>query len=299
MIDWSIENRPLKEQSRHNIARSSRKDKKLLLIMPGNSGRDVETLRQYGVATGKSKWLVVERKKAVLDAFRQKKLLPDDQSTYHSKDLHRLQLTAIPDFVWLDLCGNLTNNDALWLKKQLPVSSQLDLFITLSGRSRSNKFFRQCLNLLSKKYKAEMEDIEKNQLKPNKLGITDAKEKRIIATHWQILQYCLPSAGIQCWIYKDGASPTMMLYHLRHFGEKKVHFAQEDFDAFLGIIDKRDQSMDEIIHAILAAQTSKEIILARTLLNDYLEASDDSDATYKKIQKCVQSIRQRQMHSIF
>jgi len=290
MINWSVENRPLKEQSRKIIAEVSSKNKNLLLVMPGNSGRDVRLLQKHKVGLKRSKWIVVEKKKDVLDSFAKKRLLPNHKTQYYRGLLSSLSLNEIPDFMWLDLCGNLTIKDVLWLKN-LTIHEDLDLFITLSVCYRGNVFFKNCLQTLTSKYKSQVDSAIKNDLSRKLLSVPP-KHLPIIVAHWQLLQYCLPTAKTNCYVYQD--KTTMMLYHLRNFEGRQETFAQEDFDILVGL---KQISEEEIITAVLSAR-GQEIQEVKSRLNSYVHNQADPESARASILEKIELIRRQQI-SIF
>ena len=58
---WDWNKRPMKDLTRHIVAKQSAKNKKHLLVLPGSTARDTDILKYYGVGTDDSLWTLVEK----------------------------------------------------------------------------------------------------------------------------------------------------------------------------------------------------------------------------------------------
>ena len=245
-FQWDPSMRPVKEISRHVVAKTSGKNKKHLLVMPGSTGRDIEILRHYGVATPQSKWTIVERESKYRRMLRERKLFKnyanvldheDHYNTLSSLEIKERFGKTIPyDFAWFDLLGNLGLNDIFWLKDSFPANyPELDLFFTFRFAARGNRTVIMLRNTL---WAWEPERMHETRLSiqpskalrkqkgmygdvgydPRALTRSTVMDENI-ATHQELFRYIFRDYQFdtRAWIYNDADSTEMLLYHLKNF----------------------------------------------------------------------------------
>lgn len=281
---WDPTQRPIKEISRHVVAKAAKKNKKHLLVFPGSTGRDIELLRHYKVATSKSKWTLVEKESNPRRLLKERGLFKNYRNVLnHETNFNALRNAEISekfgslvkyDFAWFDLCGNLGLNDINWLKDSFPADfSNLDLFFTFGYAARGNRTTTIIRDTLWHPdwHLGEMEKTRRS-IRPSKnlqrvsrgqpsaagYGYEEGaitrglKMDKSIAAHYQIFKYIFNghSFNIQGWVYNDqreGRRSEMLLYHLSDFKPSK------DFE----FADKTHAVID--IYSKYAGNTDKQI----------------------------------------
>jgi len=261
--EFSWDQRPIKEISRHVVAKACGKNKKHLLVLPGSTGRDIELLRHYKVATAKSKWTLVEKESKYRRMLRERGLFKNQRNVLdHDSHFNAITNDEITDkfgslvrydFAWFDLLGNLGMNDIYWLKDTFPADfSKLDLFFTFRYAARGNKTSLVLRDTLWDWYPEKMHQTRLSIRASKKLrrqkgraggagydaeAITRGKiMDRAVASHYETFRYIFNghSFDIQSWIYHDRDPETgevlseMLLYHLSNFkSEDDYEFADK------------------------------------------------------------------------
>jgi len=249
---WDPTHRPIKEISRHVVAKASKKDKKHLLVLPGSTGRDIELLRHYKVANSKSKWTIIEKESKYRRMLRERSIFKNYRNVLNierpfndikSDEISKKFGSVIRyDFAWFDLLGNLGMNDINWLKDSFPMDyPNLDLFFTFKYSARGNKTSLIIRDTLWDWNRTEMLETRLAIRASKKLrrqtgmvagagydsdAITRGKTMdKSIAAHYQTFKYIFNghSFDIQVWVYHDQVSELsahpqeMFLYHLSNF----------------------------------------------------------------------------------
>lgn len=289
-INWSISDRPYKNEARKVVASSCKKNKASLLVMPGDKGIDIQLLLKHGVPSKNCHWHIIERNKEVHRRFVKLKLpLKNKNTTHYTQELSTITELPVMDFAWFDLCGNLTKADALWVKK-LKIVPELDLFFTFTNNNRGNKFFADCKEALFLDFPDAMRKVVRS-FDDAPLSV-DSKLFPSIATQWQLLRYLFPKSNISCYVYRD-ESP-MMLYHMHSFTDfRPLHFAGNIFDTLLGL---KRYSADEVIDIVLSAKNESQLTKAKEALNSYIK--QEGSQTRQEIIARITRIRTQQMEEM-
>jgi len=272
-FDWSPAQRPIKDITRHNVAQEAAKGKKHLLVMPGSTGRDIELLKYYGIATPRSRWTIVERNIDYYNLLKKRHIFDKKDKVHpHIAGFHLLK-TRDPagksygplfDFIWLDLVGNLTFKDIYWLKDTLSVHKDLDIFFTFSHTKRGKRQTHPVSILGNTLWHWNADEMEEERLNlaPNKKlkrsydrrsKTRSAAMDRNIVTHQQLLNNIFDGwdFDLECWTYQD--TTIHMLYHLNGFRKSKsVNPLMSQVDLILEIAEnyKSGYKDDEIAETL-------------------------------------------------
>lgn len=269
---WDPQQRPIKEISRHVVAKASKKNKKHLLVFPGSIGRDIELLRHYKVATPKSKWTLVEKDSKPQRLLKERGLFKNTRNVLdHEDHFNALRNKDISekfgslvkyDFAWFDLCGNLGLNDINWLKDSFPADfPNLDLFFTFGYASRGNRTTKIIRKTLWDWHRAEMLETRlsiraSKNLRRQQRGLPTAGYgyevgaitrgdimDQSIAAHWQLFKYIFNGHkfNMRGWVYNDqreGRRAEMLLYHLSDFKPSEDFEFAEKTHAIIDVYSK-------------------------------------------------------------
>lgn len=266
-MNWSINERPLKDSARDFVAKSSKKYKKCVFDMPGSTGKCLEHLINNNVITKDTQIVLCERDKNEYGKFLSKNVIPKDfkEPTWHLGEFNSFFSDHVFDFAWFDLCGNLTNFDFQWFEYEFKITPELDLFFTFSNRPRGNEFFLICRELLTS-------DVDKEL-------------NRTIMTHGKMFGYLFKDYNFKLsnFSYKDDCSQHLMnVYHLSNFSYSS--HKEEYFDKFEQILNtfvpqeevtmpyvKENIKSSEVVQAQLNAKTAGTKAYATRILRDYIE----------------------------
>jgi len=158
--DWSPFSRPIKEFTRHLIARKvAGKNKKRLLVLPSTIGRDIQLFKYYRVNSENCEWMVVERNDRTLQQFKtlirkgnelpvgnpyQFSIEDPRKIQYYPDHLHEINKKFVKkenavDFAWFDFYGNINFNEVDFFINEFEINTNIDqdLFFTF-GHDQSN-----------------------------------------------------------------------------------------------------------------------------------------------------------------
>jgi superfamily II DNA or RNA helicase len=169
--DWRPKARPFKEWTRHLVSQKSKKNKKRLVVLPGQTGRDIQVLKHFNVSSPDCTWICAEQNQQVYDEFievasgkilseeEQRKLIgfTDDVSKLNQARVGDPSRQPGPseavDFAWFDFVGNLTAEDFDFFHNYFYIgpsnSENLDLFFTFYSAPRGNIFFNSMYQSLT------------------------------------------------------------------------------------------------------------------------------------------------------
>jgi len=254
---WGPQQRPIKEISRHVVAKASKKNKKHLMVFPASTGRDIELLRHYKVGNTKSKWTLVEKETKYRNLLKQRGLFKNNKNILdHEELLHALRSSDIKekfgsvikyDFAWFDLFGNLGLSDIFWLKDSFPADfANLDLFFTFKFSARGNKTSLVIRDTLWDWHPAEMHETrlsirptKKLQRQKTQMAGVNYDPRALsrgrlmdqsMAAHWQTFKYIFSghTFDTKAWVYNDEDHSEMLLYHLNNFKPSSEDYAFAD-----------------------------------------------------------------------
>ena len=223
---WGAFLRPQKEKTRHIIISKTPKFKKSLLLVPGESTRDVQTLLFNNIGTLDSHWILVERDPRIMKIIQKRSPFPEDYANVklHRGDYSTFDTTTVPplDFVWLDQLGNFQPQQLIRLRNLNLDMPHLDFWITFTYFPRNNPFFPE-LKAALLQHKASLEnEIRKIRL----ISDLDPKFQINIIVQWIMLNYIFERFHFdtEVVLYADQMSGRthdtpiyMVLFHLKNF----------------------------------------------------------------------------------
>lgn len=90
----------------------------------------------------------------------------------HEHELYTLKFPYPLDYVHLDFCGGLTENNAHWIRNNLLLDKNAEVYFNFTHSARNNSFFNQCEYLIKT-------DEELKQLMRDEENILDRDDKRV------------------------------------------------------------------------------------------------------------------------
>jgi len=160
---WDPNLRPIKEWTRHLVARAvTGKKKRKLLVLPSYTGRDIDVLKYHGVVDSNAEWVCVECEHTVSNYFQRKAeetqlFEPGMRVEYFTKYLHQYINSQEPfDFAWVDLFGNIRwteleyfcSNRHFTMRNMRGEVPDIDIFFTFGYRNAFRGYGDICLKVV-------------------------------------------------------------------------------------------------------------------------------------------------------